>query len=47
MSHPTNLNLLDNERDTIEERENVLEEVTEPTDEELKDLEAETDGERN
>jgi hypothetical protein len=44
MSHPINLNLIDNERDTIEERENVLEEIPEPTDEDLKELEAQEDG---
>jgi hypothetical protein len=45
MSHPSNLNQIANERDTIEERENVLEEIPEPTDEDLKELEAQEDGE--
>jgi hypothetical protein len=34
-------NYLESEKETIEERENVLEEITEPTDEELKELEKE------
>lgn len=46
MSHPTNTALLDDERDTIEERENVLAEIKGPTEEELSELEAEKDGER-
>ena len=41
MSHPTNTNLQESEKEAIEERENVLEEITEPTDEDLKELEKE------
>ena len=47
MSHLANTAVMEGEKEAIEERENVLEEITEPTDKDLKELEAEEDGERN
>ena len=44
MLHPTNTAVLESEKEAIEERENVLEEITEPTDKDLEELEAEEDG---
>jgi hypothetical protein len=41
MSHPTNANVQESEKEAIEEREVSLEDITEPTDEELKELEKE------
>jgi hypothetical protein len=41
MSHPTNTAILEGEREANEERETILEEITEPTDEELKELDQE------
>ena len=46
MSHPTNTAVLEGEKEAIEEREKVLEEITEPTDKDLEELEAEENGER-
>ena len=41
MSHPTNTAVLESEKEANEEKETILEEITEPTDEELKELEQE------
>lgn len=44
MSHLTNTAVLEGEKEAIEERENILEEIPEPTDDDLKELEAQEDG---